>query len=93
MPEKPDGTFSDHGYFCIHDDLFDIIQSPDQNRNIMWGFISNEPNKNESQSETTEIHDDKIQNKKSSTTKKSTKHNIKRKSQKQLTKGENNLMN
>ena len=27
IPEKTDGILSDHGYFCIHDDLFDRIQS------------------------------------------------------------------
>ena len=27
IPEKPDGTLSDHDYFCIHDDICDIIQS------------------------------------------------------------------
>ena len=26
IPKKPDGTFSDHVYFCIHDDIFDRIQ-------------------------------------------------------------------
>ena len=26
IPEKPNGTFSDKEYFCIHDDLFDRIQ-------------------------------------------------------------------
>ena len=26
IPEKEDGSFSDHDFFCIHDDLFDIIQ-------------------------------------------------------------------
>ena len=45
IPDKPDGTFSDHEYFCIHDDLFDRIQSTSQDRNIMWEFISNKPNK------------------------------------------------
>ena len=71
---KPDGTFSDHEYFCIHDDLFGRVQSTRQDKNIMWKFISNEPNKNEYQSESTEIHDDKIQNKKRSATK--TKPNV-----------------
>ena len=52
---------SDHEYFCIHDDLFDIIKLNHQDRNIMWKFISNEPNENESQSEATEIHDDNTQ--------------------------------
>ena len=76
IPEKPDGTLSDHKYFCIHDDIFDIIQSTHQYRNIMQEFISNEPNENEYQSEATEIHDERIQNKKRSITKKSTKHNL-----------------
>ena len=66
IPDKPNGTFPDHKYFCIHDDLFDIIQSTHRYRNIMWGFISNEPNKNESQSEATETHDKRIQNNKGS---------------------------
>ena len=35
ISEKPDGTLSDHEYFFIHDDLFDIIQSNTQDRNIM----------------------------------------------------------
>ena len=26
ITEKPDGTLSDHEYFCIYDDLFDRIQ-------------------------------------------------------------------
>ena len=39
IPEKPDGTLSDHEYFCIHDDLFDKIKSTHQDRNIMWKFI------------------------------------------------------
>ena len=51
MPEKEGGSLSDHEYFCIHDDLFDRIQSTHKDRNIMWEFISNEPNGNESQSE------------------------------------------
>ena len=83
---------SDHEYFCIRDDIFDIIELNDQDRNIMWRFISNEPSENESQSEATEIHNDKIQNKKRSTTKKSTKHNLQRKGQKKLTIGTNHLM-
>ena len=79
IPEKPDGKLSDCEYFCIHDDIFDRIQSTHQDRNIMWRFISNEPDENGSQSEVTEIHDDNIQNKKSSTTKKSPKHTFQRK--------------
>ena len=64
IPEKPDVTLSYQEYFCFHDDLFDRIQSTHQDRNIMYNFISNEPNENESQNEGTEIHDDKIQNRK-----------------------------
>ena len=26
IPEKEDGTFSDHEYFCVHDGIFDRIQ-------------------------------------------------------------------
>ena len=59
----------------------------------MWNFISNHPNKNESQSEATEKHNDKIQNKKMNITKKSTKNILQRKKQKQLTMEGNNFMN
>ena len=52
IPEKEDGTLSDHEYFFIHDDIFDRIQSTHQDRNILWRFIYNEPNEDESQSET-----------------------------------------
>ena len=48
----------------------------------MWKIISNEPNENESHSEATEIHDEKMQNKKRSITKESTKHILQRKRQK-----------
>ena len=48
----------------------------------MWKFIINEPNENESQIESTDIHDNKIQNKKSSTTKKPIKHTLQRNRQK-----------
>ena len=44
IPEKEYGTFSDHDYFCIHDDIFDTIQSTHQDRYILWRFISNKPN-------------------------------------------------
>ena len=60
IPEEPDDSLSDHEYFFIHDDLFDRIQSTHQDRNILWRFISNEPNEDESQSEATEIHNDNI---------------------------------
>ena len=45
--EKPDEYSLDHEYFCIHDDLFDIIQSIHQDKNITLEYISNEPNGNE----------------------------------------------
>ena len=48
----------------------------------MWKFISNKPNENKSQSEAKEICYDNIQNKKSSITKKPTKHTLERKRQK-----------
>ena len=48
----------------------------------MWKFISNEQNENESQSEVTDICDDKTQNKKRSITNKPTNHTIQRKRQK-----------
>ena len=78
ISEKPDWTFSDHEYYCIHDDIFDRIQSANQDRNIIYKFIPNEPNENESYSEAIEIHDDKIQNKKRSTNKYSTNHTLQR---------------
>ena len=73
---------SDHEYFCIHDDIFDRIQSTHQDRNILCRFISNKPNEYESQSEATEIHNDKIKNKKRNSNKYSTKHTLQRKRQK-----------
>ena len=44
IPDETDGTLSDHEYLCVHDDLFDRTQSAHHDRNIMWRFISNEPN-------------------------------------------------
>ena len=82
IPDKEYGTLYYHDYFCIHDDLFDRIQSTHQDRNILWRFISNEPNENESQSEVTEIRNDKIQNKKRTANKYSTKHTLQKKRQK-----------
>ena len=67
---------SDHEYFCIHDDIFDRIQSTHQDRNVSWRFISNEPNEDEYNSEVTETHHDKIQNKNRTSDKYSTKHTI-----------------
>ena len=45
--DEPDGYLSDHDTFCIHDDIFDRIQSTNQDKNITWKLISNESNKNE----------------------------------------------
>ena len=92
IPEKPDETFPDHEYLCISDDLFDRIQPTHQDRNIMWKFISNEPNENEYHSEATEIQEDEVQSKKRSTTKYSTKHTLHRKRQKKWKIRTNNLM-
>ena len=38
IPEKEDGSLSDHEYFCIHDDLFDIIESTDQDQFFCGSF-------------------------------------------------------
>ena len=47
----------------------------------MWKFLFNEPNEDESQSEATETNNDKIQNKKKTANKYSTKHTLQRKRQ------------
>ena len=49
---------------------------------FLWKFSFNELNEDESQSEATEKHNDKIQNKKRTTKTYLTKHNIQRKRQK-----------
>ena len=82
LPEEEYGTFSDHEYFCIHDDLFDRIKSTHQDQIFLWKFSFNELNEDEYQSEATETHNDKIQNKKRTATKYSTKHTLQRKRQK-----------
>ena len=38
IPEKEDGILSDHEYFCIHDDMFDIIKSTDQDQTFCGIF-------------------------------------------------------
>ena len=38
IPKKKDVIFSDHDYFCIHDDLFDRIKSTHQDRKFLWRF-------------------------------------------------------
>ena len=49
---------------------------------FLWKISFNELNEDESQSEATETHNDKIQNKKRNANNSSTKHNIQRKRQK-----------
>ena len=51
---------SDHEYFCIHKDLFYIIQSTHQEDNMSFKMIQNEPNENNSQCYATDICDKKI---------------------------------
>ena len=82
IPEKEDGTLSDNEYFCINDDIFYRIQSTHQDRIVLWNFSYNEQNEDESQSEATDTHNDKIQNKKRTANIYSTKHTLQRKSQK-----------
>ena len=41
-PDHPDGTSTDHGYFWIHDDLFDIILETDHNLDIILKVIHKE---------------------------------------------------
>ena len=41
-PDHPNGTLTDHGYFLIHNDLFDIILATDQNNDITLKFIPND---------------------------------------------------
>ena len=38
IPEKEDGSLSDHEYLCIHDDLFDRIKSTHQYQKQLWKF-------------------------------------------------------
>ena len=38
IPEKEDGSVSDHEYFCIHDDIFDRIKSTHHDQNICGSF-------------------------------------------------------
>ena len=41
--DQPDGTSTDHEYFCIHDDLFDRILKTDHNSDIVLKVIHKEP--------------------------------------------------
>ena len=82
IPEKEDGILSYREYFCIHDDQFDRIKSTYQDNFSLWKFSFNELNEDESQSEATETHNEKIQIKKRNANKCSTKDTIHRKRQK-----------
>ena len=68
----------------MHDDLFDRIKSTHQYQIVLWKFSFNKLNEDESQSEATETHNDKIQNKKRTANKYPTKHTIQRKIQKKV---------
>ena len=83
--------FSDHEYFCIHDDLFDRIKSTHQDQTFLWKFSYNEITEDESQSEAIETHNDMIQNKNMRATKYSTKHTLQRKRQKIVDSMENSF--
>ena len=41
-PDHPDGSSTDHKYFCIHDDLFDIIVETEQDYDITLNVIHRE---------------------------------------------------
>ena len=41
-PDHPDGSSTDHEYFCIHDDLFDRILETDQDSDITLKVIHKE---------------------------------------------------
>ena len=91
IPEKEDGSLSDNEYFCIHDDMFYIIKSTDQDQFFFWKLSFNEPTENEYQSEATKTQNDKIQNKNRSAAKYSTKHTLHRKRQKPVVYRDNSL--
>ena len=39
-PDLPDGSSTDHEYFCIHEDLFDIILGTKQDSDITLNLIN-----------------------------------------------------
>ena len=82
IPEKEYGTLSDHEYFCIHDDIFNRIQSTHQDRIFLWEFyIMNQMKMNLRVNQ--QRHTMKIsKNKRRTANKYSTKHNLQRKRQK-----------
>ena len=77
--------------FFINDDIFDRIKSTHQDQKFLWKFLFNEPNEDESQSEATETHNERIQNKKRTANKYSTKHTLQRKRQKPVDYRKNSL--
>ena len=42
-PDHPYGDSTDHEYFCIHDDFFDILLETDQNYDITLKVINKDP--------------------------------------------------
>ena len=42
-PDHPDGTSTDHEYYCIHDNLFDRILGTDQTSDIILKVIHKDP--------------------------------------------------
>ena len=73
---------SDHEWFCVHDNLCDIIQSTDQENNVSLKIISNEPNENDSQCDAIYICDENICKRKSNFGNNKLPHNLQRKRQK-----------
>ena len=45
ITNERNGSMSDHKYFFINEDIFDIIQTTNQGKNMLLKIISNEPNK------------------------------------------------
>ena len=62
--DEPNGLMSDHEYFFIREYIVDRTKSNYQGNNISLNIILNEPNKNYSNCDETEIYDDKICKKK-----------------------------
>ena len=54
IPEETGGLLTDHEFFYIHDDIFDIIQYTHQEKNIILKSVSNVPISKHSQYEATD---------------------------------------
>ena len=78
IPNEINGLMSDNEYFCIHDIIFDKIQSTHQYNNISLNIISNEPNEHDSKCDAIEIFDYKKCNKNSEFGMNKLRHNIQR---------------